>query len=343
MSLYRTIRISEIREEVSQFKLFIFEEGHGLFYKAGQYLTLVRLLGKEEIRRSYSIVSSPLLEEPLSIGVKRIENGFFSRELFDRAKPGDLLETTGVGGLFTLPADINSFDQLFFFAAGSGITPVYSLLRTALHAYPRINTVLVYSNSSPGSTIFLEPLKTLQTQFGDRLKLQLLFSNSENLSHARLHRLYLFELLDRFLAKSRRTVFYVCGPEAYMRMCIYSLQEWGIPSSLIRKENFLIPSHHSFVQPPDKNSYVAGIWYGGQRHDVTVTYPDTILRAAKKSGLVLPYSCEAGRCGNCVALCKKGRVWHAYNEVLTEKELSEGFILTCTAHPQGGNVELEIH
>src|SRR5882762_4753703 len=107
--LYKTIRIKRITEEIKDFKIFSFEEDHNITYKAGQYLTLVYHSRNEEIRRSYSITSSPVLNEPLSIGVKRIENGFFSRQLVDTAKPGDELVTIGAGGLFTLPADISNY------------------------------------------------------------------------------------------------------------------------------------------------------------------------------------------------------------------------------------------
>src|SRR5437764_13876115 len=102
-NLYKPVIINQIIEEIKEFKTFVFEKGHAIKYQAGQYLTLVHFANKEEIRRSYSITSSPELNEPLSIGVKRIENGFFSRELVDHARPGDLLLTTGAGGFFTLP------------------------------------------------------------------------------------------------------------------------------------------------------------------------------------------------------------------------------------------------
>src|SRR5436190_12243946 len=151
--LYKTIRIKDIKENVKDFKIFSFENGDAITYKAGQYLTLIRHAHNEEIRRSYSITSSPFLNEPLSIGVKRIENGFFSRLLVDNAIPGDELITIGAGGLFVLPDNVENYKQVFFFAAGSGITPVYSLIKTVLHAYPDIDVVLIYSNASPEKAI----------------------------------------------------------------------------------------------------------------------------------------------------------------------------------------------
>ena len=132
-SLYKTLRIHSIHEEINGFKTFTFEEGHGINYKSGQYITFVQQVAGKEVRRSYSITSSPQLNEPLTIGVKRVENGLFSRQLIDHAKPGDEWITTGAGGLFVLPDDVRNYHQVFFLAAGSGITPIFSLIKTVLH------------------------------------------------------------------------------------------------------------------------------------------------------------------------------------------------------------------
>lgn len=342
--LYKTIRIHEINEEAIGFKTFVFEEGHNILYKAGQYLTLVHKQGSEEVRRSYSITSSPALNEPLSIGVKRVENGFFSRQLIDTAKPGDVLQTIGSGGFFVLPDDVENYGQLFFFAAGSGITPVYSLLKTALHAHPHLSLILIYSNASAAKTVFLIQLQELQKLFPQRFHLKLLFSNSIHLAKARLHRDMILKLLDQLSVKDVNAIlFYICGPESYMRLCTYTLQEMGIEPANIKKENFIIhPVAYRDALPPDKEIHTAYIRLGTVIHEVIVHYPDSILKAAKKAGIVLPYSCEAGRCGNCVATCTSGKVWHSYNEVLTEKELQKGLVLTCVGHPVGGDVILEI-
>lgn len=342
--IYKRIRIQEIKEEAEGFKTFAFEEGHGIEYKSGQYLTLIKYGGDEELRRSYSITSSPGLGEPLSIGVKRVENGIFSRELIDKTMPGDEIITTGSGGLFILPDDIERHQQLFFFAAGSGITPIYSLIKTALYFHPHLSLVLVYSNASAGKAVFLHELKTLQQLFPHRFHLETLFSSSPELVKARLHRDMISGLLNELAIADRSAIlFYICGPESYMRLCIYTLQEKGIDRNNIKKENFFIHTVPKIdASPPDKKEHAVHIRVGSKEYDITVRYPDSILKAAKKQGIVLPYSCEAGRCGNCVAKCISGKVWHSYNEVLTERELQKGLVLTCVGHPVGGDVELEI-
>lgn len=341
---YHRLRVKDIKEEGKDFKTFVFEDGHTISYKAGQYLTLVRFENGEELRRSYSITSSPVLGEPLAIGVKRVENGVFSRQLIDRTLPGDELLSTGCGGFFVLPDESTPYEQLFFFAAGSGITPVLSLVKTALHGRPHFRVVLVYSNASLEKAIYLSDLQALQQQFADRFILETLFSNAADLSRARLHRDLVLEYREQYAGESENTtLFYICGPESYMRLCTYTLQASGIAPSNIRKENFYFTNQGKRdALPPDTKDRTVWIKLGQAAYKIPVQYPDSILKAAKKQGLVLPYSCEAGRCGNCVAKCTAGTVWHSYNEVLTEKELVQGLILTCVGHPVGGDVVLEV-
>ena len=341
---YHRLRIKEIREEVRGFKTILFEKGHNIIYKAGQYITLVRFEGGEELRRSYSITSSPVLAEPLSIGVKRVENGAFSRQLIDRTQPGDELLSSGSGGFFVLPDDADTYKRFFFFAAGSGITPVLSLIKTALHAVVHCQVVLVYSNASVEKAVYLQELLLLQQQFAHRFILETLFSNAADLSRARLHRDLLLLYRQQYAGKEEdSTLYYICGPESYMRLCTYTLQEAGVEPSHIRKENFYFSNIvKRDASPPDKADHKAMILLGNEAYSIPVHYPDSILKAAKKHGLLLPYSCEAGRCGNCVAKCIGGTVWHSYNEVLTEKELAQGLVLTCVGHPIGGDVILQL-
>lgn len=341
--LYKLV-IDQIHQEVEGFKTFTFKNGHGIHYKAGQYITFVQQTTHEEIRRSYSIVSAPLLNEPLTIGVKRIENGAFSRELIDHAKIGDELQTTGAGGFFTLPEDLSQIRQIFFLAAGSGITPIYSLLKTVLYFHPHVQVVLINSNPSPAKTIFFHKLNTLKEQFNKRFHLQFLFSSSPDLALARLNRQLLEELVRKHaITDYSRCLFYLCGPEAYMRMCTYTLQEENVPKENIRRETFIIQGRQTpKSDPPDKKIHLVTISYGNETYQLEVHYPDSILQAAKKEKISLPYSCETGRCGNCAAKCLQGKVWLSYNEVLTEKDLQDGLTLTCVGHPVGGDVILRI-
>jgi ring-1,2-phenylacetyl-CoA epoxidase subunit PaaE len=342
--LYKTITITAIHEEVKGFKTISFATEEAIPYQAGQYLTLVDYVGEEEVRRSYSITSSPALNEPLTIGVKRIENGLFSRKLVDRAKPGDTWLTTGSGGFFTLPDDVSALKQLFFFAAGSGITPIYSLIKTVSHEHPHLPIVLIYSNAAAEKTLFRKELEKLAQLYPQTLTIEFLYSNSPNLNRARLHRDLFLQLLEQHVTAAKNEVlFYICGPEAYMRMCTYILQEHDVPKEQIKRENFIIHTKDPHkIEPPDKGVHQVTINWNQQQMQFPVVYPQTILSAAEAAGYALPYSCRSGQCGNCVAQCTEGQVWMSYNEVLTEKDLAKGLILTCTGSPLYENVVLNL-
>jgi ferredoxin-NADP reductase len=340
--LFKNLVVKEVIEEIPGFKTIVFEDGHGIDYKPGQYLTFEWLINGETVRRSYSITSTPFLNEALSIGVKRVANGLVSRILTDTTFPGSKLTTIGAGGFFTLPDNIIQYNQLVFFAAGSGITPVWSLIKTILHQHPHVNIILVYSNASPAKTIFYKELEILQAGFPERFLIHYFFSNDKLLSKARLHRDAILELLNAYQL-NQDTLIYICGPESYMRLCNYTLSEAGIKPEAIRMENFVSPpkykpEHH----PPDKNNHKIFVRMGGENYSFEQSYPDSILTAAKKIKVILPYSCETGKCGSCAARCIKGKVWHSNNEVLTEKEIEKGLILTCTGYPIGGDLILEI-
>jgi len=344
-SLYKTLTIHHIQEEVKGFKTFAFAPAANnlVTYEPGLYLTLVFRRDQAEIRRSYSITSTPVLPEPLTIGVKRIENGLVSRQLIDQAQPGDQVLTIGAGGFFTLPININAYKQIFFLAAGSGITPIYSLIKTILYTQPTIAIVLIYSNHSAERTVFKEALQQLAQAFPERFQIEFIYSNAADLSRAHLHKNLLKIFLAQYaIATPTELLVYVCGPLNYMRMCTYALREVGVPAANIRKENFSTEKTFAPLLPPDIDKHTVNLLYRNQGFTLPVQYPVNILQAAKKAGIILPYSCEAGRCGNCVARCTSGQVWHSYNEVLTDKELASGLVLTCVGYPVGGDVNLEI-
>ena len=127
-----------------------------------------------------------------------------------------------------------------------------------------------------------------------------------------------------------------------MRMCTYALRQAGIPAAHIRKENFSLERAAPLIEPPDTEPHLVRLRFRGREYLFGAQYPDTILKAARKAGISLPYSCEAGRCGNCAARCREGRVWLSNNEVLTERDLAKGLTLTCVGFPAGGDVTLEM-
>jgi ferredoxin-NADP reductase len=336
-----TLRIAQIRVETFDTKSFVFDilDNGSIDYSPGQFLTILSPDKMNLARRSYSISSSNTIGEPLTITVKRIDNGAFSRYLFDECKVGTVLKTIGASGFFTLPNEIIPGLQFFFFAAGSGITPMIPMIKQLLrHAEIKIH--LVYSNKSSASTIFREDLLQLQNYFPESFKVSWLFSDSKHLLQARVSKLYLSEFLKNENVNFASARFYLCGPHDYMQMITISLLSAGIASEHIRKEIFDVAKVVARELPPDTAPHHVTLNLGAITTRFVAQYPETILTAAKREGLTLPYSCEAGKCGTCAATCRSGRVWMYYNEVLVERELNEGRILTCTGYAVGGDVEI---
>jgi len=338
------LRIKKIVEETEEAKSFILEnlDERALHYQAGQFLTLLfEHASGTEIRRSYSISSSPAFDKDLAITVKKIPNGEFSRKLVDHAKVGTILRSIGASGLFTLPDDTSS-KRFCFMAAGSGITPIFSIIKTLLYQYPSTSILLIYSNTNQGSTIFFTALLALLEKFPNRFTIEFLFSDSLRIFESRLTQSVIDILVDRYtLYANNSTLFYLCGPHAYMRMISIKLRADGIEAERIKKELFVVdkPSFKS-QEPPDQEAHEVKLVLNNERHVIKVKYPLSILQSAKKQSIPIPYSCENGQCGACAALCTKGKVWMRNNEVLGDKALAEGYVLTCTGYPVDGPVEL---
>jgi ferredoxin-NADP reductase len=342
---HQQLIISAIKEETTGVKSFFVErkDGGNIQYEAGQFINLSYRLGNKEERRSYSFASSPITDTVPYFTVKRVDNGLVSRVLVDRMKVGDELTTTGCNGFFTLPDELSGTRQLFFFAAGIGITPVYSMIKSALHLHPHLSIVLVYSNRTTGEALFYKELEELAATFHERFRVVHLLSTSAQLEHARLSKELVPVLLKNYQwADHTQTLFYTCGPFAYMRMVVYALEEQHVPSTHIRKENFNPNLVTIKPKPEDRSIHLVHLQWKGTVHQIETGYPDTILQSAQKAGVTLQYSCLNGVCGSCAMRCTRGKVWHSNNEVLTDVELNSGIILTCTGYATGGDIWLEL-
>lgn len=340
LSIYRSFIVTAVIDETDNAKSFEIRpaDNEAATYEAGQFITLVFRKGDKEDRRSYSFSSAPVLGEPMRITVKRIANGEYSRQLLEHIKVGDTLTSSGIAGFFRLPAQPGTDHQFVFLAAGSGITPVYSLLKTVLYTTD-LPIILIYSNYSEKDTIFYQELVELQLRYHQRLKIEFLFSQADS-GKRRFGKFLLYALLEQHAIPLQETLFYMCGPESYMLVAGISLVTAGVPAAHIRKENFNTRQHTVRPLPPDTDAHEVKVFINKTWHEFTVQYPDTILAAAKKLHIHLPYSCEAGNCGSCTATCIHGSTWMAYNEVLMDNEIKEGKVLTCQGYPVGGDVIL---
>lgn len=344
MSTYRQLLIKEVKFEAPLVKSFVLEpaDGEPMPYQPGQFLTFIFVRNGHEARRSYSISSNRAWNEALTITFKRIENGEFSRVLFDHFAPGDLLLSLNSTGFFTLPQEINTLAQVVFLAAGSGITPILPLIKECLlHEHLLIH--LMYSEKSKEQCVFYHELNDLSRRYPNRLRISYYFSTNPDLKSARLNKFTLADQVQGMPAPLRdNTFFFLCGPFAYMQMVNIILLREGVTKERILKENFSTLKRPVKETPPDTLPHMVHLRYEDKVYDIEVQYPDTILKKALKQGIPLPYSCEAGKCGACSATCISGKVWMENNEVLTDREIGRGRVLTCVGYPVEGDVELMI-
>ncbi|CAN5760333.1 ferredoxin--NADP reductase [soil metagenome] len=340
-SILHKVKVADIIAETSLAKTFVLQplDGWQPQYQPGQFLTLIFYNSGTEKRRSYSLVSNPVTDYFLSITVKRIVNGEYSRYLLDHVLIGDEFYTTGIAGFFTIPQSKQTHvKQLFFLAAGSGITPVFALMNVALQQWNDVSITLIYSNRNKEDVIFFEQLRALEEKYKKRLCIEWLFSNNKNIHKARLSNYILNILLKKYGALPNESLFYLCGPFDYILMIQITLLSYRVPAAHIYKEQFSTMPRLLKPVPSDTHKHNATIHIGGKEYNVSVQYPSTILAAAKSANIMLPYSCEAGRCGSCAAWCTSGKVWMAYNEVLTDDEIAKGRVLICQAYPINGDV-----
>ena len=332
------LRVEAIKWETADTATFYLANvpGNVVKYKAGQFITLVFTHHDEEIRRSYSLSSSPD-ENLLSITVKRIANGEISRFMLTKVKVGDMLNAVEPAGRFTA-TDFKPQKDIVFFAAGSGIVPVFSQLKYILNREGESKLSVFYSSQDRSSVLFVEELNELKSRHPDRLKIEhLLSSDGKRLNNVKVEQL----LKQHIKFDLNKAEFYLCGPFAYMRMVRLTLLYMGLDNAQIRKENFVletVPVTADHINYPPR--YIR-IKFNNELHDLMVGENQTILQAALQNNIQLPYSCRAGICSACTANCTGGKIVMPVNDVLTDLDLLHGLVLTCTGHPVSDDVVIE--
>lgn len=335
--MYLSFTVNDIIQETPDIRSFVLSPDQPFQYKPGQFLTIVR----GDVRRSFSFSSHPSDPFP-KVTLKRIPNGEISRWLFDHVKVGDRIETIEASGMFTYPEDTSDYDTVMFMAAGSGITPIMSLIREALSRNDGVKLILLYSNRSKQQTVFHDELVRLQEEHADRLTIHFFFSSNMDLHRARMGRLALENILGSTMKDPVRTLFFLCGPHIYMQNITITLLTEGVPDDNIRREIFFDPLPPIANIPPDMDMHTVNVHYEGKLYSLKVQFPKSILQTAKEQGIMLPYSCEAGRCGTCAGTCTRGEVWMLRNEVLLDKEMAKGRVLTCTGFAVGGDADITV-
>ncbi|MEC5148191.1 iron-sulfur cluster-binding domain-containing protein [Chitinophaga sp. 212800010-3] len=348
--MYFQLRITAIIQETPGTYTYRLENtsSEPVVYQAGQFLTFLVTLNNKEFRRSYSFSSTPGIDPFMSVTVREKTNGEISRHIIRNWKVNDVVTALEPSGRFTYENKTPAQKDIFLLAAGSGITPIYSLLKHMLAYDPEAHIKLIYSNSSPERTIFYQQLQQLQTVYPSRLSCIFLFSNDPDAHHAyrRLNNILLEQLVKthlRFEAADAR--FFLCGPPDYMRTIMLTLTFMGFVDDQLHKENFVVNTDVRIAKTPlpqDHQLKQVIIRYRNEEYMLSVPGDQTILSYALEHEVLLPYSCKGGVCGSCTAQCVSGKVWMSVNEVLTDKELAEGLVLTCVGYPATEVVILEL-
>lgn len=334
------LRIARIVQETADARSFVLEVPAALrdrfTYRAGQFLTFEVPWEGATLGRCYSLSSAPDCDAELAFTVKRVADGRVSNWMHDTLRAGDVVRVLAPSGRFVLAAGATR--PLVLLGGGSGITPLFSILKTALATTAR-RARLVYANRDAESTIFAAALATLEARHGDRLAIH---------HHLDAERGYLDAAgIRAALTGQTDADFYLCGPTPFMNLVETVLREENVPRAQIHIERFISPPDGQLMIPlgpeePDLANTATGasslpttitVHLDGATHEVPYHPGQSILQAARAAGLSPPFACEESYCGSCIATLLRGQVEMAQSHALDASERAEGLILTCQAKP----------
>lgn len=346
MHLFKKLIIKEVKRETVDAVSILFnvpaEFKSQYTFIAGQYLNLRLTLDGQEIRRAYSICADPESGE-LRISVKAVKNGAFSQFANSKLKASDVLEVAEPEGKFTFEPQTDRLRNYMAFAAGSGITPVMSILKSVLKSEPKSSFVLVYGNKSPEATIFHQELHDLQLKYTGRLFVHYVFSQAkaDGALFGRIDKSVVNFALNNKHAALEFDKFYLCGPEEMINTATKVLKENNIKDSAIKFELFSSSSVENKQASSHEGHTKITITVDDDETTFEMSQKQTILDAALKQGIDAPYSCQGGICSSCLARVKSGTAEMKKNSILSDSEIEEGLILTCQACPTSAEIVVD--
>lgn len=351
---YYDLKVKQVVNETKDTISIVFEQPQPkIEYKSGQFLTLIVPVQGKEVRRCYSLCTSPFVDNDLAVTVKRVDSGLMSNWLVDTLKPGAAVKVMEPMGQFTTEYNKDRKRHIIMFAGGSGITPMMSIIKSMLTQEPESMVSLIYCNRDIDSIIFKSSLEKLEIEYEGRLHVIHVLDNapmnwqgySGLLNHDMLTKLF-ERVPDWGIAN---TTYLMCGPEGMMKNVESLLEMRHIPKEKIFKESFV---QGTIDKDTKKEEVVVGqeelkerevtIRYDGQEYKIMVPPHKGILETALDAGIDLPYSCQSGLCTACRGKALSGKVKLDEEEGLSQSERDEGYVLTCVGHPLTDDVVIEI-
>lgn len=308
-------------------------------YSSGQYLTLGATINDEVVRRSYSLSSTPK-ENELIVGIKKIEGGRFSSFANDILKVGDVIDVAPPEGRFIFsPTDKKQ--HLLLIAAGSGITPVFSILKSALEDSSETSVTLIYGNKTPDESIFKSELEKLENTFKNRFNVIWVYSqsNEEKSLFGRIDESTIHFTLNKI--DLLPDAVYICGPEGMILTAKDTLVAKLVPEKAIHFELFKMTKPKSLATKENDSTVTLSITSDEETQEIELVGNKTILEAALQHKIDVPYSCQGGVCCSCIARVTDGAAVMESNQVLTDDEVEEGLILTCQAVPTTSKIAVD--
>ncbi len=336
MNKFYALKVKQIIRETPEAVSISFdipEELSDIFkYKAGQYITIQTQLDGEEVRRAYSLCSAPESGE-FKVTVKEVPGGKFSVLANNTLKAGDVLEVHPPEGKFIFEPGNNAQNYVAF-AAGSGITPVLSIIKTVLTREPESTFVLVYGNRSIEETIFFKELLELQVAYSERLFIEFIYSRTreENSQFGRIETSTVNFVLKNKFKDTGFEKYFLCGPEDMIQSVTGILKSNGVPEESILFELFTT-KEAAPVETTIEGEVKLTIIVDDEEATFTMDNKKTVLEVALENDIDVPYSCQGGICSSCIARIKEGKAEMRKNMILTDSEIAEGLILTCQAQP----------
>jgi ring-1,2-phenylacetyl-CoA epoxidase subunit PaaE len=351
---FHPLKIKEVKKETADCISVLFEMPDELkeefAFRQGQSLTMRTFLNGEEVRRTYSICSSPMDHE-WRLAIKKQEGGLFSGFANEKLKKGDVLEVMPPVGNFYTELNPSNKKNYLAFAAGSGITPVVSIIKTTLITEPHSTFTLVYGNRSRSSIIFFEELEGLKNKFTDRFNFIHILSRERTDAPVNSGRINLDKLteLNKLIRYTEMDEFFICGPEEMIFSVKEFLEQKGVEPRKIHFELFTTPGQRVKTVSSGKRVTSGGpnskitVKLDGRSFDFDLSMNSemVILDAALKQGADLPFACKGGVCCTCKARLLEGKVEMDVHWGLEEEEIEKGYILTCQSHPKTERVVVD--